>query len=144
MSRGHWVHLTSELSAASGGVGFLLGKGGPFQVPHGLPWVTFQWMHFPPWTIHITLFFLGQISKDVGDRMSGVLPNTHGTWPWGNDTVSPFSAGQEKNGGGLDLGGKVRSRQYSRGTFDCDYTSFISSWLFLCCCVYQMYQSYFL
>lgn len=47
---------------------------------------------------------LGQISKDVGDRMSGVLPNTHGTWPWGNDTVSPFSAGQENDGEGLDLG----------------------------------------
>lgn len=47
---------------------------------------------------------LGQISKDVGDRMSGVLPNTHGTRPWGNDTVSPFSAGQEKDGEGLDLG----------------------------------------
>lgn len=47
---------------------------------------------------------LGQISKDVGDRMSGVLPKTHGTRPWGNDTVSPFSAGQEKDGEGLDLG----------------------------------------
>lgn len=47
---------------------------------------------------------LGQISKDVGDRISGALPNTHGTWPWGNDTVSPFSAGQEKEGEGLDLG----------------------------------------
>lgn len=101
MSRGHCVHLTSDLSAASGGVAFLLGKGEPLQVPH---WVTFQWMLFPPWTIHITLFFWGRFPRMWATVVSGVLPNTHGTWPWGNDTVSSFSAGQEKDGEGLDLG----------------------------------------
>lgn len=59
VSRGHWVHLTSDLRAPSGGVAFLLGKRGPLQVPHASSRVTFQWMHFPPWTIHITLFLWG-------------------------------------------------------------------------------------
>lgn len=74
---GDWVQLTPDLTEASGGVVLLLGMGGLLQIPHGSPQVTFQWMHFPPWTIHNSVL-LGQISKDVGDHMSGVLPGTHG------------------------------------------------------------------
>lgn len=74
--RGDRVQLTPDLTEASGGVVLLLGKGGLLQVPHGSPQVTFQWMHFPPWIIHNSVL-LGQISKDVGDHMSGVSPGTH-------------------------------------------------------------------
>lgn len=74
MSRGNWVHLTSDLRVASGGVVFLLGKAGPLQVPHGSPRVTFQWMHFPPWTIHITLFFWGRFPRMWATTWVGSCP----------------------------------------------------------------------
>lgn len=77
VSRGDWVHLTSDLTAASGGVGFFTGKR-----------TSSSPTRFPPSYIPVDAFptvdhthnsvLLGQISKDVGDRMSGVLPNTQG------------------------------------------------------------------
>lgn len=82
---------------------FLLGKG-PVQVLHGFLRVTFQWMHFPPWTIHITLFFWGRFPRMWATAWVGSCPILRADLTLGKDTVSPFSAGQEKYGEGLDLG----------------------------------------
>lgn len=57
---GHWVHLISNLTTASGGVTFLLRKRRPSPVPHGSLRLAFQGMLFPPWTKHITLLFCGK------------------------------------------------------------------------------------
>lgn len=75
-----WVHLTSDLTAASGGVVFY------WEREHHFKSHTVLQSHIPveafPTVDHThNSVLLGQISKDVGDRMSGVLPNTHGTWP---------------------------------------------------------------
>lgn len=117
-----FIHFSTELSAVAfvcqegtgyiwpltslqpqGEWAFLLGKG-PVQVPHGFLWVTFQWMHFPPLTIHITLFFWGRFPRMWATAWVGSCPILRADLTLGNGTVSPFSAGQEKYGEGLDLG----------------------------------------
>lgn len=82
---------------------FLLGTR-PVQVPHGFLQVTFQWMHFPPWIIHITLFFWGRFPRKWATAWVGSCPILRTDLTLEKDTVSPFSAGQEKYGEGLDLG----------------------------------------
>lgn len=73
-STGDWVHPISDLTTASGAAGISLGKGELLQVPHSFPQVTFQWMHFPPWSIHITLFFWGRFPRMWATAWVGSCP----------------------------------------------------------------------